>query len=111
MTPPAPLAAAATASIDAVVSDSAVVTFDVLVPAPSAEAPRVSLRPARGARGVVDIIGVQERARAPDGTRVIAFSCEAERGAEAYDVDVVVDRPGRALVQLTGPHIPAAGEP
>ncbi len=88
-----------------------VVTFDVVVRASMTEAPRVSVKAAHGARGVVDIIGVEERTRASDGTREIAFSCEAERGAVDFVVDVVVDRPGRTLLHVPGPHVPALGAP
>jgi hypothetical protein len=93
--------------IDEVIVGDVVVTFTVVVAGAAGEAPRVSVR-AAGGSGVVDVLGVQERAR-PDGgdARVVAFACEAERGPRAFDVAVVVDRPGRPPLSLPGPHVPA----
>jgi hypothetical protein len=95
--------------VDGVETGAVVVVFAVVVRARATEAPRVSVKPAGGARGVVDIIGVEERARLHDDVREIAFCCEAERGAVAFDVDVVVDRPGQPLLHLPGPHVAALG--
>jgi hypothetical protein len=87
---------------------AAVVGFVVVVAAPTTEAPRVSVRAAPGNPGVVDIVGVEERDRAGD-VRRIAFRCEADRGDVDFAVSVVVDRPGRPLVTLPGPAVPARG--
>ena len=90
--------------IDVTVHDD-VVTFAVLVVAPAAEAPRVSVKPAIGHKGVVDVTGVLDRGRDGDA-RVVAFCCEAERASAPWNTAVVVDRPGRSLLQLAGPTVP-----
>lgn len=99
------------AFVDGVIVVADAVAFVVVVPAPLREAPRVSVKPARGAPGSVDILAVEERARRDDGLREVAFVCEAERGPASFDVDIVVDRPGQPLVHLPGPVVPARDPP
>lgn len=89
--------------VDAVLVQEDIVSFVVLVHGPALEAPRVSVR-ARGA-GLVDVVGVEERGRSDGGGRIVAFLCEAERGAVAFDVDIVVDRPGLPVLHLAGPAV------
>jgi len=93
--------------VDDVGVGDVVVTFTILVIGAAGEAPRVSVR-AAGGDGVVDVLGVEERARHGGGdARVVAFACEAERGPQAFDIAVIVDRPGRPALSLPGPRVPA----
>ncbi|MDP2339476.1 MAG: hypothetical protein Q8O67_00850 [Deltaproteobacteria bacterium] len=68
--------------------------------------PRVSVKPAAGSAGKVEIVSAQETERIAPSSRRVVFEAEAERSAQAWNVVVVVEV-GASLLALEGPSVPA----